>query len=243
VTRSAKDLGQLGKVPGKVLGGLPKVPGGGRRQDYSAGTRKRLVDVAARLFSDHGYSATSLDAIVGGARVTKGALYHHFSGKQALFEAVFLHVEDEAVAAIHAAMRSARDPWEKAYAGLRTFLDIVQRPDYRRIVIQEGPSVLGYERFREQEERSTFGLVREMVASAFAAADLALDEGMVDTMSRIFFGALSSAGESINAAEDPALASARVEAAVTYLLAAIQALAESGVGVEDPHEILDARAD
>ena len=51
-----------------------------RRQRYSEATKQALVEVAERLFTAHGYSATSLDAIAAGADVTKGALYHHFSG-------------------------------------------------------------------------------------------------------------------------------------------------------------------
>ena len=70
------------------------MPGTSRRQQYSASTKRALVDVAEELFTEHGYAATSLDAIVAGAQVTKGALYHHFSGKQALFEAVFERVEE-----------------------------------------------------------------------------------------------------------------------------------------------------
>src|SRR6478752_1606770 len=84
---------------------------------------------------------------------TKRTLYHHFSGKQALFEAAFERVEDDAARAIHQALKGHRDPWEKATAGLRAFLTVVQEPRYRRVVIQEGPAVLGYERYREQEER------------------------------------------------------------------------------------------
>ena len=73
------------------------VTGASRRQQYSASTKRALVDVAEELFTESGYANTSLDAIVAGARVTKGALYHHFSGKQALFEAVFERVETDAV--------------------------------------------------------------------------------------------------------------------------------------------------
>ena len=69
-----------------------------RRQRYSDSTKRALVDVAERLFTEHGYSATSLDAIVAGADVTKGALYHHFSGKQAIFEAAFERIESRATA-------------------------------------------------------------------------------------------------------------------------------------------------
>ena len=81
----------------KLLTGLPKVPGESRRQQYSASTKRALIEVATAQFSEHGYGGTSLDAIVAGARVTKGALYHHFSGKQGVFEAVFAKVEDDAV--------------------------------------------------------------------------------------------------------------------------------------------------
>ena len=128
----------------REVAAVSAVTGGSRRQQYSASTKRALIDVAEELFTESGYANTSLDAIVAGARVTKGALYHHFSGKQALFEAVFERVETDASKAINKALRGRKDPWEKAQAGLGTFLEIVQQPRYRRIVIQEGPVVLGY---------------------------------------------------------------------------------------------------
>ena len=132
---------------------VPKVPGVSRRQQYSASTKRALVKAAEKRFTEHGYSATSLDAIAADAKVTKGALYHHYSGKQALFEAVFADVEERAAKEIQQAVKGVEDPWDKSLAGLREFLAVVQEPAYRRIVVQEGPSVLGYERFREQEQR------------------------------------------------------------------------------------------
>ena len=183
--------------------GAPTSAGTSRRQQYSASTKRALVDVAEELFTEHGYAATSLDAIVAGAQVTKGALYHHFSGKQALFEAVFERVESDAARAIQKALKGHKDPWDKALAGLRAFLEVVQEPRYRRIVIQEGPSVLGYERFREQEERSTFANVLEIVRSVLSAGEWELDEEMLQTFARIFFGAMSSAGESVVDARRP----------------------------------------
>src|SRR5918911_3421681 len=98
----------------KIRSTIPKVAGVSRRQQYSASTKRALVDVAQRLFTEHGYAATSLDQIVAGARVTKGALYHHFSGKQAVFEAVFENVEERAARDIQRAVRDNRDPWDKA---------------------------------------------------------------------------------------------------------------------------------
>jgi len=210
---------------------VPKVPhvGTSRRQQYSASTKRALVDVAEGLFTELGYANASLDAIVAGARVTKGALYHHFSGKQALFEAVFERVETDAARAIQKSLKGHRDPWEKAIAGLRAFLEVVQEPRYRRIVIQEGPAVLGYERYREQEERSTFANVLDIVQAVLSAGKWRLDEDMQQTFARIFFGAMSSAGESVSGAEDPIAAAARVETAIGFILAGFQALAASGV--------------
>jgi AcrR family transcriptional regulator len=201
-----------------------------RRQRYSASTKRALVDVAERLFTENGYSATSLDAIVAGADVTKGALYHHFSGKQAVFEAVFERVESRATAGIAQATEGHGDPWEKAQAGLRAFLAAVQEPAYRQIVISDGPSVLGHERFREQEERSTYAIVDEVVRAVLTADDWHLDEDMLDTFTRIFFGAMSAAGGSVAVSEDPAAAAARVDTAIGVIMAGLKLLLESGDG-------------
>ncbi len=214
---------------------LRKAPGSSRRQQYSASTKRALVDVAAELFTEQGYASTSLDAIVAGARVTKGALYHHFSGKQALFEAVFEKVEADASARIRRAVRKTRDPWEKATLGLREFLDVVQQPDYSRIVVQEGPAVLGYERYREQEERSTFGIVQEIVSAVLETYDL--EHSMVETFSRVFFGAMSAAGAAVSSADDPRRAGDEVEAAIAFILEGIRQQAESGRRLPGPDEL------
>src|SRR3954466_13937785 len=123
----------------KLLTSLPKVAGSSRRQQFSASTKRALVEVATRQFSEHGYGGTSLDAIVAGARVTKGALYHHFSGNGGRFEAVFASVEDDASRKIKSPLEGATDPWEKARAVLREFLEIVQDPLSRGVVIHRRP--------------------------------------------------------------------------------------------------------
>ncbi len=88
--------------------------------------------------------------------------------------------------------------------------------------------MLGYERFREHEERSTFANVTEIVRSVLAEGTPELDEHMVQTFSRIFFGAMSSAGESVSSSEDPDAASERVELAIGFILAGLRTLIESG---------------
>ena len=204
----------------------------GSRQHFSEATKRSLVDVAERLFTEHGYAATSLDAVVAGAEVTKGALYHHFPGKQALFEAVFVQVESAASDSIQEVVLRRDDAWERAVAGLEAFLEVVRQPAYRRIVIQEGPAVLGYERFREHEEQSSYAHVREIVRDVVAASDWPLDAPMVDTFSRVFFGALSSAGTSVSASDDPEAAAERVALAIGFILAGLRNLVEAGVGLE-----------
>jgi AcrR family transcriptional regulator len=219
---------------------LRKVSHTSRRQEYSASTRRALIEVAAKLFTGQGYAGTSLDEIVAGARVTKGALYHHFSGKQALFESVFEQVEDDATRAIRKTVRDNDDPWEKALSGLRAFLDVVREPEYRRIVIQEGPAVLGYERYREQEERSTFGIVQEIVASVLQGYDL--EKSMVETFSRVFFGAMSASGAAVSSADDPRKAGAEVEAAIAYILAGLRQMAESGAPLPGPADLASSQS-
>jgi len=202
-----------------------------RRQRYSEVTRQALVEVAERLFTAHGYSATSLDAIAAGADVTKGALYHHFSGKQAVFEAAFERVQSRATTAIVDATSGHLDPWDQAQAGLRAFLAAVQEPGYRQVVVSDGPSVLGHERYREQEERSTYALVGEIVRSVLTDDDRDLDEPMLDTFTRIFFGAVSAAGGAVAVSDDPAAAALRVEAAIGVILAGLQRLIDEGAAL------------
>jgi AcrR family transcriptional regulator len=212
---------------------LPSVPGVSRRQQYSASTKKALLDVATQLFADNGYAGASLDAIVSGAKVTKGALYHHFSGKQALFDAVFVEVQTSTTRWVLQQIKGVKDPWEQALIGLRAFLTAVQDPAYRRIVMQDGPAVLGHERYREQEERSAFTVVEEIVGTVLAAAGQTVDEAMRATFARIFFGALSSVGDTVAEAADQTAAARRVEDAMGFILAGMQALSAQGVHLGD----------
>lgn len=221
-------------TPGATPTG-PTAPG-----PTSVSTRDALVEVAERLFVEHGYAATSLDAIVGGAEVTKGALYHHFSGKQAVFEAAFARVEQRATASISRATDGVDDPWAKAEVGLRAFLDVVQEPAYRQVVVADGPAVLGRERFREQEEASTYALLDDLVRSVLAAEEWGLEEAMLDTFTRIFFGALSAAGVAVAGSGDTAAAAGRAEAAVAFILTGLREQLEAGRG---PRRSPSGRAD
>ena len=104
-------------------------------------------------------------------------------------------------------------------------------------MIADGPAVLGYERYREQEERTTFGIVQEIVSSVLASYEL--EPSMVETFSRVFFGAMSAAGAAVSSAEDTRKAGAEVEAAIAYILAGLRAMAESGAPLPGPADLVD----
>lgn len=209
---------------------MPRVPsvagvtGISRRQQYSAATRRALLRAAGSLFAVRGYAATSLDAIVAEAKVTKGALYHHFASKQGIFEAVLTDLEDQAARRITKAMKGAKDPWDQARAALAAFLEVLREPAYSRLVVHEGPTVLGPQHHDEHEERSTFAVVRTVVAGVLNRDALGLDPEMQETFSRIFFGALAAAGDTIVESADPDAATQRVEAAFGMLLDGMRSL-------------------
>jgi AcrR family transcriptional regulator len=221
----------VAKTTVKLKVPLPSVPGTSRR--ISASTKRTLIDLARVLFTENGYASTSLDTIVARAEVTKGALYHHFSGKQALFEAVFEDLEQEAVRIVEQAMRDIKDPWDRAIAGLRTFLTAVQEPSYRRLVIQEGPAVLGYERYREHEERSALAVVQDIIESTIGALGQDLTDEVKATWSRIFMGALSAAGQDVSLSHDPEAAANRVEVILGMVFNGLQSLARRPQNEDD----------
>ncbi|MDI5976191.1 TetR/AcrR family transcriptional regulator [Amycolatopsis magusensis] len=195
-----------------------------RRLDYSESTRSALVTSAVGLFTERGYAGTSLDEVARRARVTKGALYHHFSGKQALFEAAFDAVENEVIDRLRKVRNGPEAPWERAVLCLRTFIKCCLEPEYQRLVVHEAPVVMGWERWREAEEHFSFGLVRDSIEELVDAGEL--EQVPVDTTSRLLFGALSSAATVIAGSADPQQVSAEVEAVVIALLSRIRVTPE-----------------
>jgi AcrR family transcriptional regulator len=112
------------------------------RARQAEATRTLLLEVARKNFTEHGYAGTSIDDVIQQAGVARGALYHHFPGKEALFRAVYETVEGEVVSRVMAAAASQASPWEAVRAGLSAFLDACLEPDFRRIVILDSVSVL-----------------------------------------------------------------------------------------------------
>lgn len=193
-----------------------------RRQDYSSSTKRALLDNATSLFTDHGYAGTSLDEVVAAARVTKGALYHHFPSKLALFESVYDRVQTSTTREVEKAVEASKDPWERAQIGLDKFLEVCREPQFRRICLQEGPVALGHERWHEAEKASSLGLVQRTVDDLLA--DLGGGGELNEAFGAVFYGAIRSASEYVADAEDPEAASEEVQAAIGAILAGMRLL-------------------
>jgi AcrR family transcriptional regulator len=172
-----------------------------RRDEYSEATRRALLDSAGRLFAEQGFTATSLDEVAADARVTKGAVYHHFANKQAVFEAVADQVEEDACAAMIAAAADAPGTWEGVEAGLDCFLERCSDPAYRRLCFQEGPAVMGFNAWWEHGEKHEIGLIRAMLAGLHADGLIELDD--LDTLTHLLFGSMTAAALALARADDP----------------------------------------
>ena len=188
-----------------------------RREEAVDATRAALLDSALRLFTERGFAATSLDDVVRDARVTKGALYHHFKGgKLALFEAVFAEVDLRLAERIAAAVPPDAGPWELVEAGLDAYLEACSDETVRRIVFQEGPVALGYARWRELDGCSS----RELLAGAVQGL---LDAGLIqqqpmELLTRLLFTTLGEAGHSVAEAADEQAARAEARRLLLGLL-------------------------
>jgi AcrR family transcriptional regulator len=199
-----------------------------RRLEYSESTRDALVDSAVELFTKRGYAGTSLDEVAKRARVTKGALYHHFSGKQALFEAAFDTVETKAMRRLGEIVSGPGHPWETAMAGLRAYVRVCLDPAFQRIVVHEGPVVMGWARWREAEEHYSFGVIRASVAALVEAGEIV--EVPVEVMTRLLYGALSAGASMIAGAADPRKASEEVAWSITKVVSGLRRPAAAGAG-------------
>jgi AcrR family transcriptional regulator len=153
----------------KVKAGDPPPP---RRTqaERTAATRTLLIDSARKLFASKGFNAVSTEAIVAAAGVTRGALYHQFDDKAALFAAVYEQVEQELVADVGQRIVAAgpADQLQAMRTGARLFLDLVSAPDVQQIVLIDAPTVLGWEQWRSVGMKYGLGIIEAMLAQAIA---------------------------------------------------------------------------
>jgi AcrR family transcriptional regulator len=135
----------------------------GKRAAQGRATRGQLIEVATRLFAEHGYEGTSIEAVLSAAGVSRGALYHHFAGKEALFEAVVSAVSDQVTARLTEAIRDCVDPVDALRTAALTWISLAGDPVIQRVVLVDAPSVLGWDRWRAMDDGRTLGTMRAML--------------------------------------------------------------------------------
>lgn len=169
--------------------------------ERSETTRAELVAAARKAFARDGYANTQLDSLAAKAGVTKGALYHHFRSKQELFEAVF---EDQHRRLAERGVRThtaEADPTCVLHEACRAFLEAALDPALQRILLLDGPSVLGWNRVRDIESRHSIAYLRRGLELAMAA-------GMIATrpaapLAQMLNGAICEAAMFVARSKDP----------------------------------------
>ena len=179
-------------------------------------TRDGLIAAAHDLFGERGYDGTSIEAILEAAGVARGALYHHFATKEAVFDAVLDRMVADIAASVAEAAREAEDPLASLRAGCAAWLRVSLDPTVQRIALVDAPAVVGWRRWREIDEQHTLGGMKAALGRLAQEGRLPPDE--VEMLAHMLLAAVSEASLYIARAEDPEAALAAGEAAVDTLL-------------------------
>jgi AcrR family transcriptional regulator len=161
------------------------------RAEQREATRRTLVAVGRRLFAGRGYAAVGLAEIVREAGVTKGALYHHFDGKAALFRAVLEEVQQEVAARVATAADAEDDPWQQLQAGCAAFIRAAADPDVQRIMLIDGPAVLGWNEWRAIDETASARHLAEALTALAESGVIAPQP--IAPLTRLLSGAMNEA--------------------------------------------------
>ncbi len=160
-----------------------------RQEDRSSATQAILIAAGRRAFLENGYAGTSTPSLAKATGVSRGALYHHYEDKKALFRAVVEEIQTEVFNAIEERAVAAKDPIEGLKLGSRAFLEEASKAEFVRIVMMEGPSVLGFNEWRAIERKT--GVQSLVEGLAYAVEQGAIDVPSVEIMAALLSGALN----------------------------------------------------
>ncbi|WP_369784953.1 TetR/AcrR family transcriptional regulator [Saccharomonospora xinjiangensis] len=191
------------------------------RERQAEATRELLIGIARERFVQQGYSATAIDDIVRRAGIAKGALYHHFSGKDALFKAVYDVVLGETAEAVMTAALAEQDPWAAVRAGLSAFLDACLQPAFRRIVIIDSVGVQAADSWEGGLEGVELPMLRIVLTPLVESA--ALPGVALDPLAHVALGGLYGAALYIARAADPQAARTEAEVVLDTVLRGVRA--------------------
>jgi AcrR family transcriptional regulator len=184
-----------------------------KRIDRGQATREHLVAIATGLFTEHGYDGTSIEAVLRAADVSRGALYHHFPGKDALFAAVLDTVYDRVGADGARAVEGMTDPVEALRAACLAWIRSTRDPVVRQVMLIDAPAVLGWQRWRELDEVRTLGRIK-----AALRRDGRIPAGRVDLFAHVLLAGMNEIALLVARADDHESAAAEAEAAAGDVL-------------------------
>jgi AcrR family transcriptional regulator len=189
-------------------------------------TRRKLEGVARRLFAERGFSDVSAEEIVASANVTRGALYHHYEGKEGLFEAVVEKLMQEVHERLEKSALEASDPLQAIARGISIFLKVCTEPATQRILLIDAPAVLGWPKWREMDARYGFGLLRRGLGAAVQAG--LIKSQNVDVLTHILLGALTETALATARSDHPAEVRAQAEHALIAMVSSWRVGADAG---------------
>jgi len=186
------------------------------KAEQAEATRRRLVRVARRLFGRRGFNAVSAEEVVAAAGLTRGALYHHFGGKEGLFRAVVGEVMGEVKVRVAQASVHAGSPLAAVEAGVSEFLAVCAEPATQRVLLVDGPAVLGWHDWRGMDLDFGLGLLRSGLEAAMAARQIAVPDAEIAT--HLLAGALVDGAMLIGRSPGDSTIRGDVEATLLELL-------------------------
>ena len=175
-----------------------------RQAERREATARAVLEAATRRFGEAGFEAVTVDEIAAAAGVAKGAVYHYFPSKEALFEAVLERTSAELAERIRGRMR-ARDGLAAIAEGARLYFEGCADPPTGRILLKDGPAVLGWERWREIDARHFLAMLPVVLGRAVSEGVIARQP--VEPLARMLVGALTEAAVASAVSDDPAAAS------------------------------------
>ena len=194
------------------------------RARQAEATRDLLVSVARELFTEQGYAGTSVEDIIQRAGVARGALYHHFNGKDTLFRAVYDAVQAETATRVVTAALGVAEPWGGVRAGLSAFLDACLEPEFRRIVVLDSVPVLSQDVWDGGIEHNELPMLRTVLAPLVEAY---LPGVPVEPLVHVALGGLYGAALYIARSADPAAARAEADVVLDTLISGLRSRLES----------------
>ena len=189
-------------------------------QERSRTTQDKLVAAARRLFEQHGYANTAIDDIARAAGVTRGAIYHHFGGKQPLFRAVIEDIQDQLADHVDRNAEKYEDPWDAFVAGWISFLEQSPTADVGRVLMLEGPVVLGYRDWQSIDDEHFHDTVTRAVGHLMDRGTIATQP--IEPLVRVLLAISNALGTLIAAADDPESTRAAVAPVWAQLLGGLQ---------------------